>query len=378
MEAARRRRSRQSHKRKERLRERATTVAFRAFRARSAPQQSLASRGVFNIFLTSLTITRDDDDPESMRAWALPLLRCLECSATTFETRAEDLRCSSCGTTYGRRGDIVDFLHRPHPAIVRERKAVHKIDSEASAPVDWLHAVLERLNRDQLTPDDLASSAHIRAIAESRAQVLALFSEERLTPGSVVLEVGADVGWASSILLDTGCRVIATDITDHLFLAVDGESPNLCRLFADMNRVPLADSTVDVVFAASCIHHSWDLALTFREIARVLKPGGTAYLTGEPLPSWLRYVVGGQFGHKERELGINETWIRRDVWLRQCRAAGLEPRIVFPNLSDGQLKQRLRKRGLPGFLGGPLRPVMSTLQVSVHLKADKPKAAAVR
>ncbi len=309
--------------------------------------------------------------PKSMRAWALPLFRCLECSATTFGSSAADIRCSSCGTTYARRGDVVDFLHRPHPAIVREREAVHKIDREAGAPEDWMRGVLGRLNRDELTQDDLASSAHIRAIAESRAQVLELFSEERLTPGSVVLELGADVGWASSILIAAGRRVIATDITDHLFLAVDGESPNLCRLLADMNRVPLADSTVDVVFAASCVHHSWDLGLTFHEIARVLKPGGTAYLTGEPLPSWLRYVVGGQFGHKERELGINETWIRRDVWLRECRAAGLEPRIVFPKLDDRQLRERLRKRRLPGFLGGAMRPLMSTLQVSVHLRAHK-------
>ena len=187
---------------------------------------------------------------ESMRAWALPLLRCLECGGGTFESRAADIRCSSCGTTYPGRGDIVDFLHRPHPAIVREREAVHKIDREAGAPEDWMRAALGRLNRDELTQDDLASSAHIRAIAESRAQVLELFREERLAPGAVVLELGADVGWASSVLLAAGCRVIATDITDHLFLAVDGESANLCRLLADMNRVPLGDSTVDVVFAA--------------------------------------------------------------------------------------------------------------------------------
>jgi SAM-dependent methyltransferase len=265
----------------------------------------------------------------------------------------------------------VDFLHRPHPTIVREREAVHGIDRDAGAPVEWMHAVLERVNRDELTSEDRASSAHIRAIAESRAQVLELFADETLTPGSVVLELGADVGWASSILLDAGCRVIATDITDHLVLAADRDSPNLCRLFADMNRMPLADSSVDTVFAASCVHHSWDLRLTFREIARVLKTGGTAYLCGEPLPSLPRYVAGGRFGHKERALGINETWTRRDVWLRYCREAGLVPRIVFPNLTDSQIRSRLRKRRLPGFLAGLLRPLLTTLQVSVHLRADK-------
>jgi len=284
-----------------------------------------------------------------------------------------DVWCQACGTTYKRRGDIVDFLYQPHPTILRERDAVHRIDVEAGAPVDWMRSALERLNGDRLTPEDLASSAHIRAIAESRGHVLALLEQDRPAAGSVVLELGADVGWASSILLAFGCRVIATDITDHLFLAPDHESPDLCRLFADMNRLPLADSTVDVVFAASCVHHSWDLGITFREIARVLKPGGTVYLCGEPLPSFIRYVTGTRFGHKERALGINETWTRRDVWMRKCVEAGLQPRIVFPQLDKQQIRERLRKRKLPGFLGALLRPLMSTFQVSVHLRANKPR-----
>ena len=307
-----------------------------------------------------------------MREWALPLLRCLECSATALEYRFGDICCPACGTTYASRNDVVDFLHRPDPTIVKEREAVHQIDRDAGAPPEWMRAVLRRLNRDELTAEDLAASEHIRAIAESRNQVLALLDREPLAPGSVVLELGADVGWASSVLLNAGCRVVATEITDHLQLAPDGDSPDLCRLFADMNRVPLADSTVDAVFAASCVHHSWDMGLTFREIARVLKPGGTAYLCGEPLPSLARYVTGWRFGHKERALGINETWIRRDVWLHRCRQAGLVPRIVFPDLDERQLKARLHKRHVPGFLSRVLGPIMSTLQVSVHLRAVKP------
>ena len=306
-----------------------------------------------------------------MRDWVLPALRCLECSATAFQLRPDDLRCTTCGTTYVRRADVTDFLHRPHPTIVREREAVHRIDREAGAPPDWMHAMLRRLEQDELTESDLASSAHVRAIAESRVQVLDLFDREGPAPGSTVLELGADVGWASSILLKAGCRVIATDITDHLFLAPEATSPALCRILADMNRIPLADSSVDVVFAASCVHHSWDLALTFREMARVLKPGGTAYLCGEPLPSFVRFVGGGRFGHAERGLGINETWIRRGVWLRHCREAGLQPRIIFPELTNHQLRKRMQERRLPVFLGSVLRLVLPMLQVSVHFRADK-------
>jgi SAM-dependent methyltransferase len=278
--------------------------------------------------------------------------------------------------TYAKiSGGVVDFLYRPHPAVLRERAAVHQIDCEAGPPPASMDGVLRRLNRDELTSQDLEHSAHIRAIAESRTQVLELLESEHLAPGSTVLEIGADVGWGSTILLNAGCRVLATDITDHIRHPPDLDSNDLCRLLADMNRIPLADSTVDAVFAASCVHHSWDLGLTFREITRVLKPGGTAYLCGEPLPSFARYILGGRFGHKERALGINETWIRRAVWLRRCREAGLEPRIVFPDLSDRQMSARLRKRRLPAFLGPMLRPAMSLLQVSVHLIAHKPETA---
>ena len=92
---------------------------------------------------------------------------------------------------------------------------------------------LQRLDDDLLTEEDLARSTYPRTIAESRGQILELLRKEPLTPGATVLEIGANTGWASSVLLEAGCRVIATDITDHLFLAAQGRSPNLCRPLAD-------------------------------------------------------------------------------------------------------------------------------------------------
>jgi SAM-dependent methyltransferase len=306
-----------------------------------------------------------------MRHWALELLRCLACGGTSLESRPGDVLCPACGHSFPERDDVTDFLYRPHPTVLRERDAVHRLDREGQSVSDNARDVLRRLDADLLTEQDLDRSLYLRTIAESRGQILEVLRREPLTPGATALEIGADTGWASSVLLEAGCRVIATEITDHLFLAARGDSPNLCRLQADMNQVPLNDSSVDVVFAASCVHHSWDLARTFCEIARVLKPGGTAYLCGEPMPSVLRYVVGGRFGHEERKLGINETWISRATWLRQCRLAGLEPRILFPDLTDAQLGARLAKRHVPRFAAAFLRPILPIFQVSAHLRADK-------
>jgi ubiquinone/menaquinone biosynthesis C-methylase UbiE len=306
-----------------------------------------------------------------MRDWALPLLRCLECRGTALQSRSAAVVCTTCGRSYPETDDVVDFLFRPHAAVQRERDAVRKLDREGQTVNDHARDVLRRLDAGALTEADSTNSTYLRTIIESRRQIFELLRAEPLGAGSTVLEIGADTCWASSVLLGAGCRVLATDITDHLFVAAAGASPNLCRLQADMNALPLGDDAVDVVFAASCLHHSWNLPGTFREIARVLKPGGMGYLCGEPMPSVARFVIGGGFGRKERELGINETWIPRRKWLRWSRQAGLEARIVCPQLTRQQIETRLRSKHVPRVVAPLVRPMLRALQVSAHLRVDK-------
>src|SRR5690242_13579743 len=152
----------------------------------------------------------------AMRSWAVPLLRCLNCNRGGLEARRGDVWCPHCGTSYARDADITDFLFRPHPTVQRERDAVHKIDRDAGASAEEAREILRRLQSGTLTADDVARSEHTRTIAEARAQVQSFFAVEGPPPGSTVLEIGADSGWASSLLLERGCKVIAIDITDHL------------------------------------------------------------------------------------------------------------------------------------------------------------------
>jgi hypothetical protein len=51
--------------------------------------------------------------------------------------------------------------------------------------------------------------------------------------------------------------------------------------------------------------------------------------------------------------------------------AGLEPRILFPALSEAQLSARLAKRHVPRFVAASLRPFLPIFQVSAYLRADK-------
>ncbi len=212
------------------------------------------------------------------------------------------------------------------------------------------------------------------AFAHTRRRALAMLAELALAPGRTVVELGADHCLASSTLLDAGHRVVAIDITDHLKLAPRPEHPGLCRIKADMNRLPIAPGSIDVVWATACVHHSWSLERTFAEARRVLAPDGLFVLLSEPMPAWPRFLLfglGRRFGAAERELGINETLHRRGRWLAAARGAGFAPKLRFPRLSETELARRLED--VPGIL----RPLARALagrgaplaQVSIHMIA---------
>ena len=62
---------------------------------------------------------------------------------------------------------------------------------------------------------------------------------------------------------------------EGLGLDVDGR-------VADAETIPMPDSSVDLVVGHAVLHHIPDLDQAFREILRVLKPGGRFVFAGEP------------------------------------------------------------------------------------------------
>jgi SAM-dependent methyltransferase len=306
-----------------------------------------------------------------MREWALGILRCPRCGGAPLRHGNDAVSCPSCTTSYGIREGITDFLIDPNPIVDRERAAVEKLDEEGPDAGRRLRERLERMETGQLTESDQHEFPCLRHALEGRAQILELLEAHPLSEGDLVVELGADHCWTSSVLLDAGCRVVALDLTDHLRLAARGSDPRLCRLKADMNRLPLDAGVADVVWATAAAHHSWDLRKTFSEAARVLKKDGRLVFCCEPLPSWPRYVLGRNFGQKEREMGINECWTPRSTWVRLAVEAGFRPQLVFPSMGPEILTRRLKERHLPAALAPLARPFLKTLQVSIHLLASR-------
>ena len=103
-----------------------------------------------------------------------------------------------------------------------------------------------------------------------------------LRPGEVVVDLGCggglDVFLASPAVGPEG-RVIGIDMTPEMIErarrnAAKGDYPNVEFHLATIDKLPLEDNSVDCVISNCVINLAADKQAVFREIARVLKPGG--------------------------------------------------------------------------------------------------------
>lgn len=100
----------------------------------------------------------------------------------------------------------------------------------------------------------------------------------RSTP-ACVLDVGAGTGTASAVLARRyrGARVIALDIAHAMLRQARRRAPWFGRMrcvCGDMERLPLADASVDMIFSNLALQWSNDPGTVFAEFRRVLRPGG--------------------------------------------------------------------------------------------------------
>jgi arsenite methyltransferase len=119
-------------------------------------------------------------------------------------------------------------------------------------------------------------------VIESFAGVGNPFVSGDLRPGEVVVEIGSCAGFDANLAarqVGPSGRVIGVDMTPAMLEKVRSnvESMGLGNVeFRQgyMEELPIDDATADVVISNGVINLSPDMEAVFREIARVLKPGG--------------------------------------------------------------------------------------------------------
>jgi arsenite methyltransferase len=160
-----------------------------------------------------------------------------------------------------------------------------------------------------------------------------------LKPGEVVLDLGSgggfDVFIASRKVGPTG-RAIGVDMTAEMISKArkntasyrqQGGLDNVEFRLGEIEHLPVADNSVDVIISNCVINLSPDKAQVWREMARVLKPGGRVAVSDlallQPLPDAVREMVEALVGCVAGAVLVSETEL-------MVRAAGLTDIALKP------------------------------------------------
>jgi ubiquinone/menaquinone biosynthesis C-methylase UbiE len=100
-------------------------------------------------------------------------------------------------------------------------------------------------------------------------------------PAGLVLDIGCGPGFLAAEVSRrfSAGRVIALDINRSMLEIArkrwsGSRNGNLEFLAGDVQHLPLADGSVDYIISSLSLHHWQDAPAAFREIQRVLRPGG--------------------------------------------------------------------------------------------------------
>lgn len=214
------------------------------------------------------------------------------------------------------------------------------------------------------TIDDGPTPPHIA----SRLELFRLFRSEQLDPdtfyakladrtvarfdlplhGRMVLDLGSGPGHYAGALERAGATVVALDLDTADVRAV--AERGLRGVCGDAARLPFPDGAFDAVFSSNLLEHVPATAPVLDEVARVLKPGGWAWVSwtnwyspwGGHLITPFHYL-GPKWGSRlhDRLKGPPE---RNQVY------AGLWPAHIGPTLRDVRRRPELRlRRAMPRY-----------------------------
>jgi len=238
------------------------------------------------------------------------------------EIREGCLTCQRCGSIHKIHRGIVDLLANPTETVLKEQQGWINLLGETSDDLVDTMLSLPYYDKDPMWIN----------VGHNFDRILADVD----VTGKSVLDLGAGRCWSSRRLMQRGATyVVALDILTNRYIGLetaeiyfDADSLYFERVIGDMNDLPLQDDRFDIVFSTATVHHSSDLGHTFKEIARVLSPGGVAMVINEPVRR-----IGSQENldnSVEVQHGINEHTYTIADYLSAARRANLRVRLLFP------------------------------------------------
>jgi ubiquinone/menaquinone biosynthesis C-methylase UbiE len=177
-------------------------------------------------------------------------------------------------------------------------------------------------------------------------------------PYRKALEIGAGTGFFSLNLRQAGVldEVHVTDISPGMVEAAERNAERLGFAIegrtADAERLPYEDGMFDIVVGHAVIHHLPDVEQAFREMLRVLKPGGRVVICGEPtrygdfVARRLSRATWWATTRVTRLPFVKDRWARPQQELDESsRAAALESVVDLHTFDPEELARTVERAG---------------------------------
>jgi arsenite methyltransferase len=184
-----------------------------------------------------------------------------------------------------------------------------------------------------------------------------------LQPGQTVLDLGSGGGidcfLAARKVGETG-HVIGVDITAEMLEKARANQAkmgftNVEFRLGEIEHLPVADGTVDVIISNCVVNLSPDKSQVFREAYRVLKPGGKLALsdivTDGPLPQEIKDSLDAWAGCMAGALDIKE-------YIHNLEVAGFTKIDITPVYFDQEAVDEFAKQAGGGSCCGPSQKIV--------------------
>lgn len=200
-----------------------------------------------------------------------------------------------------------------------------------------------------------------------------------LREGEVVLDLGSGAGFDCFLAADkvgeTG-RVIGVDMTAEMIEKArentrKGNYRNIEFRLGEIENLPVADNSVDVVISNCVINLSTDKKRVFEEAFRVLRPGGRVMVSDIALLKELPAELKGSIAAR---VGCVAGATAREEYLATMQAAGFRDVDIIDEVSTSEIYDSATVRDLAANLGISSTAVSDVAGsiISMQVRAIKP------